>query len=322
MGIAPTEYLHFFMFPKILTGIQVLDFSRLLPGPFATTLLQKLGAEVCCVVAPNETELLPSYTPFENLEHGKKILKVDLKSEEGRQKTLELVRSTDILLEGFRPGAMERLGLGFKVASKINSKILYASLHGYPEGHPHYLLGAHDLNFLIDSGIYSLIFSDSSQEIPAIQLADLVGGFYAVFQILLNHFSNGKNPAAKHLKISIFEGLELFGSYLGGEKTAAVLPLLSGGLARYRIYSTQDGQRIAVASLEPKFYQNLMKVLEIEVLSEEQEETIAKKIQMKFSSKPLIEWKERFKNVDACVSFIPSRPEVLRSYPKNTSPTL
>jgi alpha-methylacyl-CoA racemase len=301
------------MFPQIFAEIQIVDFSRLLPGPFASTLLQKMGAKVFCILPPNGDPLLGAYSPFKKLETNKQLQSLDLKTESGMNKAREIISKSPLLLEGFRPGTMERLGLGFEDVRKVRQDILYVSIVGYPKNHPQYLRGSHDINFLVDSGFYSLLYPDDSEIIPALQLADVLGGFYAVFQILMAWIERGSAPQPRHLRVSVIEGLQLLGDYLQHETTLPLLSMLAGGLARYRIYRSKDGKRIAVASLEAKFYENLLKALQLELKSGEGEEELAARIQEVFGRHTLEEWRRILKDVDACISFIPAREELFPS---------
>jgi len=300
------------MFPKILKGVRVMDLSRLLPGPFASELLEKMGAEVTCIIPPDGDPLLGAYSPFESLKDGKKFLTVDLKSKAGLAKAQEVLSQSQILLEGFRPGTMDRLGLGFDVAKKIQANILYVSIVGYAEDDERFLRGAHDINFLVDSGVYSLLMPDDSALIPALQLADVLGGFYAAFQILMEWIRRAQSLEPRHLRVSVVEALEVMSSYLRDERTENLLPFLTGGLARYRIYWTQDKKRIAVAGIEPKFFQRLLDALEIKMEDDESEEALAAKIQKHFAGEELAYWKVKLQDLDACLSFIPSRAEILK----------
>jgi crotonobetainyl-CoA:carnitine CoA-transferase CaiB-like acyl-CoA transferase len=300
------------MFPKIFSGIQIADFSRLLPGPFASSLLQKMGAKVSCILPPQADPLLGAYSPFKKIEAGKEFSTLDLKTEVGIKQAKQIISQSSILLEGFRPGTMARLGLGFEDVKKLHPDILYVSIVGYSDAHHKYLSGAHDINFLVDSGLYSLLYSDQSMEIPALQFADVMGGFYAVFQILMAWIQRAQKLQARHIKVSVVEGLKLLSDYLLHESSFPLLPMLTGGLARYRIYKTKDSKRVAVASLEPKFYENFLKTLKISSKEGEAEDALIARIQDEFNKKSLVEWKKVFENVDACLSFIPSREEVLR----------
>jgi len=300
------------MFPKIFQGVSVVDFSRLLPGPFATRLMHKLGAEVHCLVPTEGDALLGAYTPFETLREGKDVRPVDLKSEQGRQTALDRISRSHILLEGFRPGTMAKLGLSFDECIKVRPDLIYVSLVGYHARDPKYLRGGHDLNFLVDSGVYSLFFDDDSVEIPSLQVADVLGGFYAAFKILAAWIQRLQDPAPQKIEVSVIESLEHLWEYLRQENASGLLPLLTGALARYRIYWTKDRHRVAVAGLEPKFYQAILKVLGLEKWAGESEEDLAKRMQEIFSQGDLAEWQEKFRDIDACVSFIPSRRDVLR----------
>lgn len=291
------------MLPKIFSGVSVIDFSRLLPGPFASGLLARLGASVTCVLPPQKDAVLGDYSPFAALREGKSFVTLDVKSSEGLGEAKRLAAGSSILLEGFRPGTMERLGLGFEELKALHPGLLYVSLVGYPAEHPKYLAGGHDLNFLIDSGIYQLLYGESGQQLPALQIADVMGGFYAAFQILAAWVDQLKKPGARRLEVSVMESLALMQEYRNDEAAAGVLPLLTGGLARYRIYKSKDGKSVAVAGLEPKFHAALLKTLGLDPRLDESENDLARRIQSAFSQKDAAEWGRLFAGVDACVSF-------------------
>lgn len=303
------------MFPKILSNINVLDFSRLLPGPFASDLLIKMGAKVHCVLPPVGDPMLGDYSPFASLKRGKQFETIDLKSKSGLARVRALVADSEILLEGFRPGTLARLGLGFEGLQKIKPDLLYVSLNGYDEKHPKYLHGAHDLNFLADSGLYSLIFADESSEIPLLQLGDLLGGFYAVLQILMEWVSRANTTpekiTGKHLKISITQACEVLGEYLKDPATASLAPMLTGGVARYNIYQTKDKKRLVVAAIEPKFFGRLMEALQLPYGAQDDGEEVIQALEAKFREKTLSQWQVELKNIDACISFVPTRQAVL-----------
>ncbi len=306
-------------FPQILKGVRIADFSRLLPGPFASELLIKMGAEVQCILPPEGDPLLGNYSPFAALRRGKTFEELDLKSESGKARVQQILKNCHILLEGFRPGAMERLGLGFSEVQKLQSKILYVSLNGYGPNHPKYLKGAHDLNFLVDSGVYSLLYPDGDQTIPLIQLADLIGGIYAAFQILMEWISRQATPTGKHLQVSIVEGVSMFAEYLQDPGVSALIPMLTGGAARYHIFITKDERRIGVAAIEPKFFQNLMEGLELPYDGHSDGAAVIEAMTRRFSQKTLEEWRSQLADLDACLSFIPTRDEVLYQSKKTSA---
>lgn len=300
------------MFPKIFSGVHVIDFSRLLPGPFASELLIRMGAEVRCVVPKHGEPLLGEYSPFETLRRGKTFHQKNLKDPGDLREVREWVKESQILLEGFRPGTMGRLDLGFDSVKKINPKILYVSIAGYAPEDEKYLKGAHDLNFLIDAGIYSLLYEDSDEHIPLLQLADVFGGFFAAFQILAAWIARQKEPGAQHLQISIVEALKLLPEYLKDPKTKDLAPVLTGGAARYHIYRTKDQKRIFVGAIEGKFFGNLMRALGLKLGELDEGPEVIAAIERKFQEKNLEEWRAIFGELDACISLIPGREEVLK----------
>lgn len=300
------------MLPKIFTGVKVIDFSRLLPGPFASELLIKMGAEVRCVIPTRGDPVLGAYSPFEALRRGKSFQEKNLKDPKDLKEVKEWVKESQILLEGFRPGTMDRLGLSFEEVAKINPEILYVSISGYGEADKKFLKGAHDLNFLIDAGIYSLIFEDHQDTIPIFQLADVFGGFFAAFQILAAWVERKQAPQALHLRPAIVEGLKLLPEYLKGPTIETLIPALTGQAARYHIYRTKDEKRVFIGAIEGKFFGNLMKVLGLAYGDQEEGPGVVAAIEKKFKERTLEEWKSLIADEDICLSFIPDRDVVLK----------
>jgi crotonobetainyl-CoA:carnitine CoA-transferase CaiB-like acyl-CoA transferase len=300
------------MLPKIFSGVKVIDFSRLLPGPFTSELLIKMGAEVKCVVPPSGDPVLGEYSPFESIRRGKSFHPKDLKDPGQLREVQAWVKESQILLEGFRPGTMGRLGLGFEAVAKLNSEIIYVSIAGYAPDDEKYFMGAHDLNFLIDAGVYSLMYGDADAQIPILQLADVFGGFFAAFQILAAWIARPLKPGPMHLQVSIVEGLKLLSEYLKDPKTKDLAPMLTGGAARYHIYRTKDDKRIFIGAIEGKFFGNLMGALGLPYGDYDEGADVIAAIERRFQEKNLEEWKRILAKEDVCVSFIPSREEVLK----------
>src|SRR5262245_59104812 len=263
---------------KPLKNIRVLDFTRLLPGPFCSYLLAGSGARVTVVEHPTEREVL-SFPPVKAL---KKFLKLDLKSGKGLQKAKALVKRADVLMEGFRRGVLERLGLGFREARKIQPHIVYCSLTGY--GQAGGAKAGHDLNYLSVSGLLSALAAGRELRIPGVPLADLVGGFSAAFQIAAA-LSVPKRRAV-HLDVSICQAAEGFLVPLDGEVQKAIGPVFNGSLARYQLYSTGDGKHLAVAPLEEKFWKSFVEKMKIpsEVLTQG-EARVAEWLKARFKEK-------------------------------------
>jgi alpha-methylacyl-CoA racemase len=177
-----------------LTGIKVVDFSALLPGPLASLILAEAGAEVVKVERPGGDDLRgyePRFGPagagFALLNRGKRSIAIDLKANDARARLLPLLRSADVLIEQFRPGVMERLGLGHAALATLNPRLIYCSITGYGESGPKAQVAAHDLNYLAETGLLHLAAgADGAPVVPPALIADIAGGAYpAVLNILL-----------------------------------------------------------------------------------------------------------------------------------------
>lgn len=253
-----------------LEGIRVLDFSRLLPGPFCSLLLADMGAEVIKVEEPGQgdyTRWMPPLVQgqgaaFVALNRGKKSLTLDLRREVAREAIRRLIPQVDVVLEGFRPGVMARLGLDYERLSALNPALVYCSISGYGQKGPLSQRAGHDINYLALAGVLGATGpTGGPPQLSAVQIADLAGGAYpaavAILGALLGRQSTG---TGRYLDISMTEGalaLMLFqraGEVAAGRSAAAGAAPLSGGLVRYRNYRTADGKSIALGALEPKFW--------------------------------------------------------------------
>ncbi len=289
------------VFHKNLKDIKILDFSRLLPGPFASSMLSAMGAKITCILPPSGDAILSSYSPFDEIRKGKKFMTADLKNEKIKKKILKMVKDVDVVMEGFRPGVMEKLGFGFKQLKKINSKLIYVSMTGYAVAGTKGKLGGHDLNFLIEAGVYDHIYPKGSTHIPAIQIADLAAGYLMAMQVLSALTVQHKKRQAVHIQLSIQEAARLLGFYLIGAEH--LIPTLTGSYARYHMYQSADGGRLMAACIEDHFYKNFLKTIGLHEISENQQIMIAR-VQNLIEQKALAEWKKIFSKVDACVSFL------------------
>ncbi|MGH9763539.1 MAG: CaiB/BaiF CoA transferase family protein, partial [Blastocatellia bacterium] len=179
--------------PQALKGIRILDLSRLLPGPYCTMMLGDLGAEVIKVedtITGDPTRwtsprIGQQSASFQQVNRNKKSIAIDLKNSDGRDLFLKLVRTADVILEQFRPGVVDRLGVGYKTVSEINPRIVYCSLTRFGQNGPHRDRSGHDLNYLALSGVLGLTVDEHGKPvIPGVQIADLAGGMVAAFGIL------------------------------------------------------------------------------------------------------------------------------------------
>lgn len=296
--------------PGALDGIRILDLTRLLPGAVATEWLAGFGAEVIKIEQPPLGDYArTSYTAlFEQTNRGKKSVEIDLKHEQDRTSFLNLVATADVLIEGFRPGVMDRLALGYAELQKLNPRLIYVALTGYGAGSPEAELAGHDVNYLAMSGVLDTIRSqDGVPVIPGIQIADLAGGsMQAIIGMLLALEARHRTGFGQRVDVSMTDG------------AAALLPvaragrvdILNGYFACYRVYRAADDSFVAIGALEPKFWANLCRALDCEHLissqfAPDQAEVIAA-IEGKLAAATAEEWFARLGAQDCCLT--PVRP--------------
>ena len=308
-----------------LEGVKVLDFSTLLPGPMCTLLLADAGADVIKIERAQGDEMR-SYVPkfgtdsvnFALLNRGKKSIVADLKSPEVRTRIEALLREADVLVEQFRPGVMDRLGLGYADVSKINPRIIYCSITGYGQDGPYAQVAAHDLNYQAQAGMLSLAADDTGKPIvPAVLTADLAGGAYpAVMNILLALRQRDRSGAGCHLDVSMADNLftlmywGLGNGWTSGEWPTPAGDLVTGGSPRYQIYETADGQYLAAAPLEDKFWGNFLTLIGAQDLRDETDARAVKaRIAAIIKTRSAQAWLAVFEGHDTCVSRVLSLDE-------------
>ncbi|MEM3638134.1 MAG: CaiB/BaiF CoA-transferase family protein [Conexivisphaerales archaeon] len=310
-----------------LKNLTVIDVSRLLPGGFCTMVLADLGASVIKVEQPglgDYMRLAPPFvdgvSPFHSTVNKNKLsISVDLKTNEGREILIKMVKDSDVFVEAFRPGVMKRLGLDYASLRKHNNKLVYCSLSAFGQNEKLSLMPGHDLNFQAMSGIFSYV---KKPTFPTVQLADMVSGLYAAIAILAA--LNQKPRRSVHLDIPITQCLTSLlilhlGRYFSGSK-ADFDRLLYGEEPVYRFYMTKDKKFLAVAAIEQKFRKNLLRLLGLE--EEEEEENLMVKGKRKivssrlakiFKSKDRNEWMELLAGKETCVAPVLEIGEVLSS---------
>jgi alpha-methylacyl-CoA racemase len=279
-----------------LNGMLVVDFSRYLPGAFASRELLELGARVVCVEPPDGDPMRRTAPAWDAaLRAGKESLELDLKHDP--QPALELMREADVVLESFRPGVASRLGIGPEQAP---ARAVYCSITGFGLGGRHEQRAGHDLNYLGWAGV----LEDTAPALPPVQVADLAaGGLVAVTRILAALLERESSGRGGHVVVSLTHGSQRLAAHrLGGDP---VPRLLTGGLACYRIYETADGRHLTVAALEPGFFRRLTELLGRPELAERQfdayQETLASELAAIFRTRPLAEWLALFEAEDVCV---------------------
>jgi crotonobetainyl-CoA:carnitine CoA-transferase CaiB-like acyl-CoA transferase len=252
-----------------LDGITVLDFSTLLPGPFASLTLAEAGARVIRVERPGGEDMRrfpprlgPTSAPFAALNRGKACIVVDLKSEHALDLLTPAIQEADILIEQFRPGVMDRLGFGPLALRAINPRLIYCSITGYGQTGPRALEAGHDLTYQALGGLLAQsLQAGGLAPLPPPLVADLAGGSMpAVINILLALRQRDRTGEGCHLDIAMADSAATFAWYaLARGEAEGRFPeggegLLTGASPRYRIYRTADGWFLAVGALEDKFW--------------------------------------------------------------------
>ena len=316
----------------LLTGLKLLDLSRLLPGPYCSLLLADLGMEVLKVEDPELGDYMRKIGPirkqdsayFLAVNRNKKSMTLNLKVKEGKEILYKLTNSYDIVLESFRPGVMDRLGIGYQELKKRNPRVILCSLSGYGQDGPYRERSGHDINYIGLGGILELIgIKDEAPVIPGVQIADLAaGGMMSAIAILAAVVHRQKSGEGQYLDISMLDGVISWlsmhaGKYFMDEE----LPergemLLAGRYACYHVYQTKDGRYMALGALEPKFWESFCEAIGRrdlvlkQFIEGEERLRLIEEIQKIFKTKTQKEWVDFLRNTDACCEPILNLEEV------------
>jgi crotonobetainyl-CoA:carnitine CoA-transferase CaiB-like acyl-CoA transferase len=251
-----------------LEGTRVLDFSRLLPGPFATLVLADLGATVDKIEDTGGGDYLRHMPPhiagesaaFQLLNRGKRSAVIDLKKPEGRAAMKRLVGTYDVLFDQFRPGVLARLGLGHDELRAAHPRLVICALTGYGQTGELAQRAGHDLNYLARSGVLGAQGPHGgAPHVPGFQLADVSGGMWSVIGILAALAERARTGEGRVIDVAMTDGVlgfatTAFAAALAGEATPRGAEVLTGGIAPYNTYLSSDGHPITLAALEPKFW--------------------------------------------------------------------
>lgn len=305
-----------------LSGVRVIDLSMLLPGPLCTLILRDLGAEVTKIEPPYPGDYSALWPPlvgdvsamYHTVNRGKRIISLNLKDAGDRQQFHEFARHTDVVVEGFRPGVIEKLGIGYARLAELNPRIIVCSISGYGQNGPYSQRGGHDLNYQALAGVLSI--SGQVRPVapnPQLQVADTAAGSYAgALLIMAALLEREKTGRGRHVDVSMSEQLLPLMTTLYAVADAENRnptpdgELLSGGSPSYRIYRTKDDRFVSVGALEPKFWQALVVAVGLPELAEvnhlvgPQSAEIADKLAQMFATRTRDEWVMVFAGVDAC----------------------
>jgi crotonobetainyl-CoA:carnitine CoA-transferase CaiB-like acyl-CoA transferase len=304
-----------------LAGVNVLDLSRLLPGPYCSMILADHGARV---IAVEDKRFLADGLFFNSINRNKEHMSLNLKTAKGKEIFFRLIQNTDVLLEGFRPGVVDRLGVDYETVCAVNPKIIYCSITGYGQDGPFRDRVGHDANYLSCAGVLGLIGEkDRPPSIPGVQMADIAGGgMNAAIGILLALFAREKTGKGQYIDISMTDGMvaflpaALFFRQLTGQEPARADGFLSHRYACYNTYETADGHYLSIGAVENRFWKQLCDVLGVPEYAElqyndQRRKEIIDYMRNAFKQKTLDEWDAILDDLDICWGRVQSLAEVL-----------
>ncbi len=319
-----------------LSSLKILDFSTLLPGPYATMMLADLGAEVLRIEAPGRPDLTRMFPPFDAdgnssqhalLNRSKRSLGLNLKASGATEIVKRLIteQGFDIVVEQFRPGVMDRLGIGYAMLKEICPRLIFCSLTGYGQDGPFRNRAGHDLNYLALAGLLSYHgrIGQTPPPLP-IQVADIgAGSLHLVIGLLAAVIRRATTGEGGAVDISMHDGslawsnIGAAATLVGGESPTPEGTILNGG-SFYDLYATQDDRLLSVGSLEPKFWQGFCQAINREDLipkgidfSIEKQQSFKGEIRSTIRTKTLAEWTEIFASCDVCVEPVLTTAEAI-----------
>jgi len=315
-----------------LSGLRVIDFSTLLPGPLASLLLAEAGADVIKVERTGGGDEMRSYAArfgttganFALLNRGKRTLVADLKRSEDLARVLALVRDADVLIEQFRPGVMDRLGLGHRALEALNPRLIYCSITGHGQHGALAGMAGHDLNYLAQTGLLDLCRDATGRPgLPPVLAADIAGGAYpAVINILLAWVARQACGHGRHLDVAMSGNLYTL-AYWGlasglaeGKWPRPGGELVTGGSPRYALYATADGRFLAVAAIEERFWQTFCDILGLPgVLRDDSVDPRATRdaVAQRIGERSAVEWERVLAGLDCCVCAVASLEQAVRA---------
>lgn len=301
-----------------LDGLRVLDLTRLLPGAVATLMLADLGATVIKVEDPHGGDYARWLPPlidgqgafFRASNRGKRSLILDLKRTDGQAVLRRLVRASDVLIEGFRPGVMQRLGVGYEALAAEHPRLIYCALSGWGAAGDDAGLSGHDLNYVSAAGLTGAM--QTPQPLGG-QVADVGGAYAAVAAISAALFRRERSGEGAYLDIGLAEAALPFALYAWVEALAAGTGggqgALTGGLACYRTYIAADGQPVALAALEAKFWQAFCEAVDRPDLipdhqQPDRQSALEKELAALFATRSADDWEAHLRGVDCCFSVV------------------
>jgi len=325
--------------PLPLSGIRVLDLSRLLPGPMCTLHLADLGADVIKIEDTGAGDYARTMGEtrgegeaamsdfFAVINRNKRAVSLDLKKPEGVAALLRLAKTAQVIVESFRPGVMDKLGVGYAAVKAINPQIVFCAISGYGQTGPYRELAGHDINYLGYAGVAEQIgAAGGPPTLLGFQIADLLGGAMTpAFAIMAALFDAQRSGQGRFVDVSMTDAvlahsiMPLLGVLRTGSAPPRGADMLSGGIPAYNVYATKDGRHMACGSLEPKFWQKSCEVLGLPHLVKRgwvegtEAQCVRAEVQAAFATRTQAEWTPVFEAADCCVSPILPMQEALEN---------
>jgi crotonobetainyl-CoA:carnitine CoA-transferase CaiB-like acyl-CoA transferase len=307
-----------------LSGIRILDLTQLYPGPLATMMLADMGADVVRIENPNRRDLLHLLPPFIgkesaaylSLNRSKRSLALDTGPEEGRLVFFDLARMADVVVEQFRPGVLDKIGIGYEQAVQFNSRIIYISITGFGQDGPYRQKAGHDINYMALTGLLSQVKKGDETVLPGFQTADVAGGGYmSVIACLAALWHREKTGKGQKIDVSMMDGvlplltLQL-AQYWGNRGNEEFRNFLNGSFPFYGVYECANGEYISLGALEPKFWAGFCQMtnkpewLPLQFPGGEETKKVREEVADLFKTKPRDEWLKLAEVHDICLSSV------------------
>ena len=315
----------------LLKGIKVLDLSTLLPGPMCSMFLADLGADVIKIESlagdpMRHFEIIKNQSPyFSALNRNKKSIAVNLKTSEGKKIFMKLAKYADVIIEGFRPGKVDVLGIGYNNIKRINPEVVYCSITGYGQKGSYRNKAGHDLNYASLSGLLDTI--SSKPFVPGLQIADVWSALIAAFSILTSLLYREKSCKGNYIDVSIFHSaLSLISMHIAHSSVSRNLKtILSASKPCYNIYQTKDGKYVSLGAIEIKFWQAFCNSTNRNDLLSKQfddDANTTKEMQKLFKSKTINEWLKLNKKYNFCCEPVKKIEDIISKINFNNRKTI
>jgi crotonobetainyl-CoA:carnitine CoA-transferase CaiB-like acyl-CoA transferase len=307
-----------------LSGIRILDLTQLYPGPLATMMLADMGADVVRLEHPSRPDLVHLLPPFVgketaaylSLNRSKRSLALDTGKEAGRRVFLDLVRTADLVVEQFRPGVLDKIGIGYEQATPHNPRIIYVSITGFGQHGPYRKKPGHDINYMALAGLLSQVKKGEEMVLPKFQTADVAGGAYmGVIACMAGLWHRERTGKGQKIDVAMMDGilplltLQL-AQYWASRGKEEVINFLDGSFSFYGVYECSDGKYLSLGALEPKFWAGFCNMankpewLPLQFPAGEEIRKIREEVSALFKTKSRGEWLELAEVHDVCLSSV------------------